>query len=84
MQLMEENAFLRKWLLNYCGSNYIEPPNLDKLLGLIAKCRESIDVMKRPYLPTEYQQRNKTPDDSTEPKILSKFQRLWKIIFSLP
>ena len=49
----------------------INPPNLEKLQELIQKSRSVIQKMDEPYSwsPTDFQQRNKTTDEPTEPII---------------
>ena len=72
IEFMEQNYFLINWLLRHCEKNNIKPPNLDKIEEIVGKCTTIMNKMTEIYpsiSPTESQQRNKTPDDETEPKI---------------
>lgn len=68
MEFMDENAFLTRWLLNYCATNHIEPPNLDKLQDLIRKCGNLIERMNRPYTRSDdrIQPAKNEPSDEEE------------------
>jgi hypothetical protein len=68
VQLMEQLTFIADWILRYCERNNIKPPDIHKLSELITRAGNLIQQIYEPYshLPTESQQRFKTPDDSTE------------------
>jgi hypothetical protein len=74
VELMEHLTFTSDWLLRYCERMNLKPPNIDKLQELISRAGDLVQKIYEPYshLPTELQQRFKTPDDSTEHKILLK------------
>jgi hypothetical protein len=72
IELMEHLTFTADWLLRYCERNNVWPPNTDRLLELMHRAKGLIQKICQPYIPTESQQRFKTPDDSTEPKIVIK------------
>jgi len=55
------------WLLKYSEKNGITLPKKEELYNLVKKAEIFFDEISASGSPTEFQQRNKTPDDSTEP-----------------
>jgi hypothetical protein len=74
VQLMEHLTFIADWILRYCERNNIKPPDIHKLSELITRAGNLVQQIYEPYshLPTESQQRFKTPDGSTEQQMLTK------------
>jgi hypothetical protein len=73
--LTESFRYIVGDLFDYAEKNKIDLPNRNRIYRIIEKAKQLIEYrMSRTsekvpsYLPTEFQQRNKTPDDSTEPK----------------
>lgn len=71
---MEHQTFMAEWMLRYCEKNNIKPPDIDKLSDLITRAGNLVQQIYEPYAhpPTPPKNKHpfKTPDDSTEPRIL--------------
>lgn len=88
IELMEHLSFTARWILRYCEGNDICPPDIDKLMELIAKSRQTIQKMDVPYSPTDTQhqrsdqQRKETPDKDNNTIIVIVFSWVHVYIIS--
>jgi hypothetical protein len=86
--LTESFRYIVGDLFDYAEKNKIDLPNRNRIYRIIEKAKQLIEYrMSRTsekipsYLPTEFQQRNKTPDDETEPIFIIKIMTKQSQIF---
>lgn len=53
-ELIGNLSFTANWILDYCKKNNLQPPNIEKILNTVKKCRELFVRTNTYYLPPNF------------------------------